>query len=109
MLDAVLMNMNPHGRIAVCGMISQYNLTESEGVHNMYCVVQKRIKMQGFLMRDYLHLFPKFTELVVQYLREGKLVCVDDIVKGIDKAPFALVRIFSGHNIGKQVVEIAQD
>jgi NADPH-dependent curcumin reductase CurA len=31
-LDAVLLNMRVHGRIPVCGMISQNNLTQPEGV-----------------------------------------------------------------------------
>ncbi|XP_012077835.2 NADP-dependent alkenal double bond reductase P2 [Jatropha curcas] len=34
MLDAVLLNLRTHGRVAACGMISQYNLEHPEGVHN---------------------------------------------------------------------------
>ena len=32
MLDAVLLNMRPLGRVSACGMLSQYNLEEPEGV-----------------------------------------------------------------------------
>uniref|UniRef100_A0A7N2MUK2 Alcohol dehydrogenase-like C-terminal domain-containing protein n=1 Tax=Quercus lobata TaxID=97700 RepID=A0A7N2MUK2_QUELO len=35
MLDAVLLNMRHHGRFVVCGMISQYNLDEPEGIKNL--------------------------------------------------------------------------
>uniref|UniRef100_A0A0A8XTJ2 Enoyl reductase (ER) domain-containing protein n=1 Tax=Arundo donax TaxID=35708 RepID=A0A0A8XTJ2_ARUDO len=53
MLDAVLLNMRVHGRIAVCGMISQYNLEQPEGVHNLFCLVSKRVRMEGFLVGDH--------------------------------------------------------
>ena len=49
MLDAVLLNMRIHGRIAVCGMISQYNQDHPEGVHNLMYVIAKR----GFAWKDF--------------------------------------------------------
>nr|UZM07735.1 2-alkenal reductase (NADP (+) -dependent) [Colchicum autumnale] len=107
MLDAVLLNMRNHGRIAVCGLISQYNLTQQEGVHNLFCLVTKRIRMQGFIEPDYKHLYPQFLELVIQYIREGKVVYVEDTVEGIEKAPSALIGLFRGRNVGKQVVTVA--
>ncbi|KAL3752824.1 hypothetical protein ACJRO7_000253 [Eucalyptus globulus] len=42
MLDAVLLYMKLHGQITVCGMISQYNLKQHEGVHNLMNLVLKR-------------------------------------------------------------------
>jgi len=107
MLDAVLLNMRVHGRIAVCGLISQYNLTQRDGIYNMFCVVTKRIRIQGFIEPDHKHLYPNFLELAIQYIREGKLVYVEDIVEGIEKAPSALIGLFEGRNIGKQVVLVA--
>ncbi|KAL4631922.1 hypothetical protein ACB092_04G014100 [Castanea dentata] len=62
MLDAVLLNMRIGGRISVCGMISQYNLEYPEGVHNLLQLIEKRIRMEGFLVPDYDHLYPKFLE-----------------------------------------------
>ncbi|KAL0917981.1 hypothetical protein M5K25_013095 [Dendrobium thyrsiflorum] len=109
MLDAVLLNMRNHGRIAVCGMISQYNLTEKDSVHNLFCIISKRIRMEGFIEPDHKHLYPQFLELVIQYIREGKLVYVEDIAEGIENAPAALIGLFSGRNVGKQVVSIARE
>ncbi|XP_050259468.1 2-alkenal reductase (NADP(+)-dependent)-like isoform X2 [Quercus robur] len=39
MLDAVLLNMKDHGRISVCGLVSQYNLDQPEGVQNLMCLI----------------------------------------------------------------------
>ncbi|OAY71776.1 2-alkenal reductase (NADP(+)-dependent) [Ananas comosus] len=109
MLDAVLLNMRVHGRIAVCGLISQYNLTQQEGIHNLFCVVTKRIRMQGFIFADHKHLYPEFLEFAIQHIREGKIVYVEDVVEGIEKAPSALIGLFAGRNVGKQVVVVARE
>ena len=108
-LDAVLLNMRVHGRIAVCGMISQYNLDQPEGVKNLMCLIYKRIHMQGFTVRDYYHLYPKFLDIVLSYIKEGKIVYVEDIAEGLESGPAALVGLFSGRNVGKQVVVVARE
>ena len=68
-LDAVLLNMRVHGRIAVCGMISQYNLDQPEGVKNLMCLIYKHIHMTGFIVRDYYHLYPKFLDTAALHQR----------------------------------------
>uniref|UniRef100_A0A2N9EMI0 Enoyl reductase (ER) domain-containing protein n=1 Tax=Fagus sylvatica TaxID=28930 RepID=A0A2N9EMI0_FAGSY len=109
MLDAVLLNMREHGRIAVCGMISQYNLDKPEGVHNLMHLISKRIRIEGFLVFDYYHLYPKFVELVLSYIAEGKIVYVEDIAEGLESGPAALVGLFTGRNVGKQIVLVAHE
>ncbi|KAM7460857.1 hypothetical protein LguiA_028978 [Lonicera macranthoides] len=109
MLDAVLPNMRLHGRIAVCGMISQYNLEEPEGIRNSFCLITKRVRMEGFLVFDYYHLYPKFLELVLPQIKEGKIVYVEDTAEGLESAPAALVGLFSGRNVGKQVVIVSHE
>jgi len=106
MLDAVLENMNNHGRIAACGMISQYNLEEGQGIKNLTQVITKRLRIEGFIIPDYWERYPQFVEKVRGYLKEGKIVYVEDIADGLENAPAALVGLFEGKNIGKQVVRI---
>ncbi|XP_045787987.1 2-alkenal reductase (NADP(+)-dependent)-like [Trifolium pratense] len=108
-LDAVLLNMKLNGRIPLCGMISQYNLTQHEGVTNLAHLIYKRIRMQGFVVVDYYHLYTKFLEFLLPHIREGKVVYVEDIAEGLEKGPAALLGIFNGHNVGKQVVVVARD
>uniref|UniRef100_A0A7N2L617 Uncharacterized protein n=1 Tax=Quercus lobata TaxID=97700 RepID=A0A7N2L617_QUELO len=109
MLDAVLLNMRFHSRTAVAGMISQYNLDQPEGIRNLLSLVYKRIRMEGFTVYDYYHLFPNFLDLVLPYIREGRMANVEDTAEGLENGPAALVGIFSGQNVGKQVVVVARE
>lgn len=108
MLDAALLSMRVHGRIAVCGVISQVTLEEHEGLKNTMCLVYKRVRMQGFNVVDYYHLYSKFLDLLMPQIRQGKISCLEDIVEGLENGPNALVRVFSGQSIGKQVVSLAK-
>ncbi|XP_043705165.1 2-alkenal reductase (NADP(+)-dependent)-like [Telopea speciosissima] len=109
MLDAVLLNMRQNGRIAVCGMISQYNLEQHEGVHNLINLITKRIRMEGFIVSDYYHLYSKFLDLTLQYIKEGKMVYVEDIIEGLESGPSALIRLFAGHIVGKAVIRVSHE
>lgn len=109
MLDAALSNMRIHGRIALCGMVSQTSLSNPQLIHNMHNMITKRITMKGFLQSDYLHLFPRFVEDVSSYYKQGKIVYVEDINQGLESAPAAFVGLFSGKNVGKQVICIAPE
>lgn len=108
MLDAALVNMRIHGRIAVCGMVSEKNLSDPQGIRNLYNLITKRIRMQGFLQSDYLHLFPRFLEDVIGFYKQGKIVYIEDMNEGLESAPSAFVGLFSGKNVGKQVIRVAR-
>ncbi|KAK1591016.1 hypothetical protein Q3G72_000890 [Acer saccharum] len=109
MLDAVLLNMRLRGRIAVCGIFSQYNLDHPEGVHNLANILYKRIRMEGFVVFDYMSQYSEFIEMAVPSIREGKIDYVEDKVEGLENAAAALVEISSGTNVGKVVIVVARD
>ncbi|KAJ9187219.1 hypothetical protein P3X46_002704 [Hevea brasiliensis] len=109
MLDAVLLNMRVHGRIAASGMISQYNLERHEGITNLMQIVYKRILMKGFLVFDYNHTYSKFLEHTLPYVREGKIVYMEEVNEGIESGPRALERLFTGQSTGKGIVVVARD
>ncbi|XP_021772265.1 2-alkenal reductase (NADP(+)-dependent)-like [Chenopodium quinoa] len=109
MLDAVLLNMRVHGRIAVCGMVSQHSYRGEDGIHNLFTLISRRIRMQGFIQSDYLHLFPKFVEHVGAYYKQGKIVYIEDMSVGLESAPSALAGLFTGKNVGKQVVCVSRN
>ncbi|KAI6698962.1 hypothetical protein NL676_019081 [Syzygium grande] len=62
--------------------------------------------MEGFNVLDYYHLYPKFLEMVLPQIKEGRIVYVEDVVEGLENGPAALVGLFSGRNVGKQKSEL---
>ncbi|KAL6658574.1 hypothetical protein ACP70R_004160 [Stipagrostis hirtigluma subsp. patula] len=108
-LDAALLRMRHGGRVVVCGMISQYNLQEPDGVRNLGCIIPKGIRVEGFNVVNHFDVYARFEEEMAGYIREGKVNVVEDVVEGIENAPAALVGLFSGRNVGKQLVAIAKD
>ncbi|CAM8915476.1 unnamed protein product [Rhodiola kirilowii] len=109
MLDAVLRNMRGYGRITVSGLISQYNLAQPEGLHSLLNVIFKRIRIEGFVVTDYYPEYNKYLDFILPHIREGKVVYVEDIAEGLESGPAALVGLYSGRNVGKQVVLVSPE
>ncbi|KAJ9548724.1 hypothetical protein OSB04_021267 [Centaurea solstitialis] len=110
MLEAVVANMNPFGRVAACGAISQYTNSRKQATPNMIDIIYKRIRIQGFLSLDfYTNDFKDFMQMTIDYVRKGKLCVLEDVSHGIENIPAAFVGLFHGHNVGKKVVQIAQE
>ncbi|CAK9309250.1 unnamed protein product [Citrullus colocynthis] len=109
MLDAVLLNMRLHGRIAVAGMISQYNLDQPHGITNLMRIVFNQIRIQGFMVFDYYHLYPNFLDTILPYVRQGNIVYAEDITEGLETGPASLVSLFAGRTSGKPVILVSCD
>ncbi|RVW20332.1 2-alkenal reductase (NADP(+)-dependent) [Vitis vinifera] len=73
-----------------------------EGVHNLFNIITKRVRVEGFMVYDYYHLYPKFLDTMIPYIKEGKIVYEEDITEGLESLPSALVRLFSGKTLEKQ-------
>ncbi|KAL4192798.1 hypothetical protein AMTRI_Chr06g173780 [Amborella trichopoda] len=84
-------------------------LDDPESVRNLVFLVSKQIEMKGFLVFDHWHLYPQFLETIIKRIKEGKIVYVEDIVEGFKNAPSALIGLFTGLNVGKQVVIIGRE
>ncbi|MBP0624468.1 NADP-dependent oxidoreductase [Cupriavidus consociatus] len=109
-MDAVLALINPGARIALCGMISTYNASGDWWSPKMFRnVIMKRARIEGFLIADYRSRFHEAVEVMAQWVRDGLLKYRVDIVDGIEQAPAALNRLFTGKNIGKQLVRLAPE
>ncbi|GJX89845.1 putative F-box/kelch-repeat protein-like protein [Tanacetum coccineum] len=109
MLEAAVSNMNLHGRVAVCGVISEYTNTEKRAAPDMLNVIYKRITIQGFLAGDYLNLFPEFLSTTIDHIRTGKMHVLEDVSIGVECVPSAFVGLYSGYNVGKKIVKLADE
>lgn len=107
MLEAALVNMRRRGRIVAAGMISQYDVDEPQGIKNLVNIIFKQIRIEAFTVYDYYHLYPKFLDAILPYIREGKITYVEDVSEGLHTAPAALQKLFTGRNSGKQVILLA--
>jgi len=108
MLEAVLLQLNPHARIIACGMISQYNLEKPEGVRNLSTMVGNKVKMQGFIVSDHMDLQAEFMAEMSGWLADGKVKYREDVTQGVENAPAAFIGMLKGENFGKQVVQISE-
>lgn len=103
--DAVLGRMADHGRIALCGNISQYNATEPYGVKGLRHLLMHRVNVYSFVIADHREYWPAAVSELGGWLAEGKIKYKEDIAVGIENAPKAFISMLSGGNFGKQIVE----
>jgi NADPH-dependent curcumin reductase CurA len=107
-LDHALARLAMRGRVILCGAIATYDDDKLRpGPKHYLNLLLKRGRMEGFLVFDYLSRAPEAVMQLSQWLQEGKLVHRVDVEHGLEKAPSALRRLFTGANAGKQLVKIA--
>jgi NADPH-dependent curcumin reductase CurA len=110
-LDAALACLAQYARIVVCGMISQYNVAGAEeayGVKNTIALLRNRARMEGFIVFDYRDRYAEAYPRLAEWLKSGRLKHREDILDGIENAPEAMRRLFTGENFGKMVLKIAE-
>lgn len=107
MLVAATENMNQFGRVAVCGVISEYTDPKRHAGPNMVNVIYKRITIQGFLGGDYMHKLADFISATSDHIRKNEMYVLEDISDGLESIPLAFEGLFAGDNIGKKIVKLA--
>jgi NADPH-dependent curcumin reductase CurA len=109
-LEAAIGAMSLHGRIVACGAVSRYNATEAlPGPRNLFMVVTKRLRMEGYLVFEHYGRYPAFLEEVVPRVRDGTIRHRETVVDGIENAPAAFIGMLAGANIGKMLVRVGRE
>ncbi len=107
-LDAVLTLVNNHARIPLCGLIAQYNATERvPGPYNFVNFLTRRVRLQGFIIMDYLPRAAEATAELGKWYMSGKLKYRVDVVEGLEQAPLAVNKLFEGSNQGKLILKVS--
>jgi NADPH-dependent curcumin reductase CurA len=106
-LDAALSRLAMRARIIICGAISQYNNTTAiKGPSNYLSLLVNRASMTGMVVFDYAPRFPAAVGEMAQWVAAGKLRSKEDIVRGLDQFPATLLKLFTGENHGKLMLEL---
>lgn len=112
---AVLPLLNLYARVPVCGLIAQYNDTETpEGPDRLpgffTRVLVKSLTIRGFIQREFVsEMYADFQRDVSGWIREGRFAYREDIVDGLENAPAAFIGLLRGSNFGKLVVRVAEE
>jgi len=96
--------MNAHGRIIVCGMISDYNTDKPSAGPNWINMIRRRLTVQGFAMPDHWDEVPAMMQKLGAYLQAGKLKYRAHKLDGLESAIEGINLLFTGGNTGKLMV-----
>jgi NADPH-dependent curcumin reductase CurA len=108
-LRAVLPRLNPHARIPLCGLVSEYNAVEPPAGPNLRTLLFNRVLLQGFIVSDHLDRLPDFLRDCGAWVRDGRLRYREDVVDGLERAPAAFIGLLEGRNFGKLLVRVGDD
>src|SRR5208283_5982834 len=89
-LEAALYALRDHGRVALCGGIAGYN-TPVPGPRNLMLAIAKRLRLEGFIVSDWMKEMPAFFAEAAPALNSGQLRNRETVVEGLDAAPAAFM------------------
>jgi hypothetical protein len=108
-LEAAIRSLRSQGRVAWCGAVAQYNNTEPPAApRNLYDLVEKSLRLEGFLVRNYRHLQGELEEWLVPHIQSGRIVVDQTVVEGFDHVVDAFLGMLHGENIGKMIVQVSE-
>jgi len=108
-LRAVMQLLNQNARIPLCGMISEYNASESTPGPNLRPLLFNRALIKGFIVSDHMARMDDFVKDCRGWVRDGRLKYREDVVVGLEKAPEAFIGLLQGRNFGKLLVRVGED
>lgn len=113
-LRAVIPHLNFFSRMPVCGLISQYSMTDlPEGKDHlpllMRAILTNRTRVQGFIVTDYGSDFKDFITDMSGWVESGQVKFKEHRIKGLENAPKGLLGLLKGENFGKTLVEVSDD
>lgn len=98
-----------YARVILCGLADHYHCDGPPASYPLGPVVAKRAKVMGLVVYDYLGRMDEWVKIGSRWMREGKLIQVDDVADGIVEAPAQFERMLRGQHLGKALVRIGPD
>jgi NADPH-dependent curcumin reductase CurA len=111
LLDEVMGRIRRRARIAVCGRISEYLLPVEEYHRhcNLWRIGLLDAKIEGFFIYDFVAGFDEFEDRLAEWIRDGRIEPLEDILEGLEQMPAALISLYEGTNAGVRMVRIDPD
>jgi NADPH-dependent curcumin reductase len=109
-LERIMDRLRDGARIVLCGGISQYNNPQGmfgAGPRNYFNLILRNARMEGFIVLKFAKQFPEAVAQLAKWHTEGKIKNQIDVAHGLENAPKALMRLFTGANLGKQLLHFA--
>lgn len=109
-LDAVLSQMNLNGRVTICGTAAtEAWVPPPSGLRFERHVLVNRLRIQGFIMFDFVDRYEEALADIRQWFKDGKLNYREDIADGLENAAAALAGLYTGNNRGRQLIRVRPD
>jgi NADPH-dependent curcumin reductase CurA len=109
--EAVMQNLATHARVVLVGSISLAGKFGQPDVgprfHRQTLIARATIK--GFLVSDYQQDQAEARQRMAEWVKAGMLKSKFDIAKGIENTPKAFLRLLTSQNLGKQLVQVADE
>ncbi len=103
LFDAVFEDINKKARMVICGQIAQYNKSDPpQGPRPQHKLIKKSARIEGFVVFDFKDEFDVARKQLGKWYRSGNLI------EGFEQLPSAFIGLFSGENIGKQMVKVGE-
>ncbi len=110
LFDAVFANINHKARMVICGQIAEYNNDNPpKGPRPQPHLIKKSAKIEGFVVFDYENEFENAKKQLGKWYKDGDLKYKENLIQGFEKIPAAFIGLFSGENLGKQMVKVSDE
>lgn len=104
-LGAAIGSLRDRGRVVRVGTVGQYNTPDAPPVlFNHADVVEKSLRIEGFLVSDYRDVQEELYEFAVPHLLSGRLPLDETVVDGFERIVDAFLSMLRGGNTGKMIV-----
>ena len=107
-LEAALTAARPFGRFALCGGISGYNATDGgPGIRGTMQAIGKQLRLEGYIVSGHFDMMPAYVKELADWVAAGKIQSAETVENGIENAPAAFLKLFTGGNLGKMLVKLS--
>lgn len=107
MLQAAMERLAIGARVALCGLMEQYNQEAAPPGPNPAFIIRSRATVQGLVVYDHQDLRPEMEAELGARIRDGALAFKEDLSEGLDQAPAAFCRLMAGKTFGKTLVKVS--